>query len=419
MSRTEPKYRHFKPRDIGFVCWKNKRHYFTGSPFNSIESKQAYYDFLAANCGTGQPAVAAPVEVIKLPTTPPAELTIAELAGMYLAAHETTIHGKRSEFNNYRRILLLLVERFGQLPVSEFGPRKLKSLQSWLAETDQVREYRNGARKLTNTRTYRLTRGTINHLIGNLKRVFKWGVSEEHVRAEQLTGLSTVRGLAFEKSGAREVDPKQPVSWKTVSKILPKLSPVIADMVRLQWYTGCRPRQVCTVRPCEIDTNKTPWGWTPGRHKNTHRGQSLVIFLGPLARRILKPYLARDPESFCFSPREAITARVVRRGHKVKSTMSKFGLHYNVDAYSKAILYGIASLVDPAIRPPFTHAKFEAASLTYWTPHQLRHSRGTEVREQFGLEAAQAVLGHASLAATQIYAKKRMELARDVAAKSG
>ncbi|MFN9962754.1 MAG: tyrosine-type recombinase/integrase, partial [Planctomycetota bacterium] len=57
--------------------------------------------------------------------------------------------------------------------------------------------------------------------------------------------------------------------------------------------------------------------------------------------------------------------------------------------------------------------------LVYWTPHQLRHAKAQMIRDQFGLEAAQAVLGHSSLTATQIYAKKRLDLAKELAAKCG
>jgi hypothetical protein len=37
----------------------------------------------------------------------------------------------------------------------------------------------------------------------------------------------------------------------------------------------------------------------------------------------------------------------------------------------------------------------EKAGVPNWSPNQLRHTRGTEVRKQFGLEAAQVVPGHA------------------------
>ena len=40
-------------------------------------------------------------------------------------------------------------------------------------------------------------------------------------------------------------------------------------------------------------------------------------------------------------------------------------------------------------------AGVKAELIPDWHPNQLRHTRATEVRKQFGLEAAQVVLGHA------------------------
>ena len=46
------------------------------------------------------------------------------------------------------------------------------------------------------------------------------------------------------------------------------------------------------------------------------------------------------------------------------------------------------------------------ALLAYWAPNRLRHTRATEVRKQFGLEAAQVILGHAKADVTQVYAER-------------
>jgi integrase len=53
--------------------------------------------------------------------------------------------------------------------------------------------------------------------------------------------------------------------------------------------------------------------------------------------------------------------------------------------------------------------------MAHWTPLQIRHTYATQVRRTHGLEGAQAVLGHSTLDATQIYAEKRDDLARCVA----
>jgi integrase len=55
----------------------------------------------------------------------------------------------------------------------------------------------------------------------------------------------------------------------------------------------------------------------------------------------------------------------------------------------------------------------------HWHPHQLRHRRATEVRAQFGLDAAQVVLGHAAADVTQVYAEVNLEKAAEVARLTG
>jgi site-specific recombinase XerC len=57
--------------------------------------------------------------------------------------------------------------------------------------------------------------------------------------------------------------------------------------------------------------------------------------------------------------------------------------------------------------------------LPNWHPNQLRHSVGTEVRKQFGLEATQVVLGHASANVSEIYAERDMTLAAEIMRKIG
>ena len=52
-------------------------------------------------------------------------------------------------------------------------------------------------------------------------------------------------------------------------------------------------------------------------------------------------------------------------------------------------------------------------------PNQLRHSAATEIRKQFGLEAAQVTLGHSQADVTQIYAERDLTLAAEVMRKIG
>ncbi|MDR3233259.1 MAG: tyrosine-type recombinase/integrase [Planctomycetaceae bacterium] len=51
------------------------------------------------------------------------------------------------------------------------------------------------------------------------------------------------------------------------------------------------------------------------------------------------------------------------------------------------------------------------AGIEIWSPNRLRHSAGSKVREKYGLEYAQAVLGHANAKTAEIYAEVSFEKA--------
>lgn len=54
------------------------------------------------------------------------------------------------------------------------------------------------------------------------------------------------------------------------------------------------------------------------------------------------------------------------------------------------------------------------AGIPVWSPNRLRHSLATRVRQSFGLEAAQVILGHSKADVTQVYAERNRDLAEQV-----
>ncbi len=61
----------------------------------------------------------------------------------------------------------------------------------------------------------------------------------------------------------------------------------------------------------------------------------------------------------------------------------------------------------------------EKAGVPAYKPNQIRHTVGTKIRREIGLEASSAVLGHGDLTTTQVYAAKDAELARQTMEKIG
>jgi site-specific recombinase XerD len=54
-----------------------------------------------------------------------------------------------------------------------------------------------------------------------------------------------------------------------------------------------------------------------------------------------------------------------------------------------------------------------------WHVNQLRHAAATQIRHEFGLEAAQVILGHAKADVTQVYAERDAALAAEIMRKIG
>jgi integrase len=120
-------------------------------------------------------------------------------------------------------------------------------------------------------------------------------------------------------------------------------------------------------------------------------------------------YLDREPDAAIFSPRDAVGIRRGRRqnaGHDAKPRPKKgkrrVGEFYTKDSFRKAV-----------------ERACNAAGVQRWHPHQVRHTKGTEVRERYGLDGAQVILGHARVSTTQVYARVNEQLGEKIAAEIG
>jgi integrase len=251
-------------------------------------------------------------------------------------------------------------------------------------------------------------------------------------------------GLQKGRTKAREADPVKPVDDKTVDATLPHLPPVVADMVRFQRLTGCRPDEVCSLRPGDVDRTAEVWLYTPESHKTEHHGRSRVIAIGPKAQTVLLPYLLRDADTFCFSPKDSERKRKeskrTQRKTKVqpsqqdrsaKNAKRRPGEQYTSSSYGYALIRACERAFPPAA--PLNRREGESVSewkarLTTrqrdelkvwnirhrWSPNQLRHAAATEIRKRYGIEGAQVALGHAYADVTQVYAERDMTLAAKI-----
>jgi len=402
LSYRVPKYGRHKPSGQAIVRINGRMIYL--GPFGSKESKDRYKQAVAkwADDQDRSPTLPAPAA----DPLPESSTTLVELLAAYID-HAEGYYRKNGQPTgttaNLRPILRLLKEMFGTIRVADFRPSHLDAYQ--------VRMIENGA-----------SRRYINDACSRIKTMFKWGVSKDMVPVVTWQGLLAVRGLAKGRTKARETEPIGPVADEVVDATLPSLPPVVQDMVAFQRHTGARPGEVCMLRPCDLDRSADVWLYRPESHKTEHHDRGRVIAIGPKAQEILLPYLLRDATATCFSPRESETRRreALRDARVTPMTPSQEARRpkarpkccakdrYTKDSYRRAV----ARAVEFA-----NGARKEAGldPLPHWHPNQLRHSLGTDVRREFGLEAAQCVLGHSKASTTEIYAERDLQKAVIVA----
>ena len=78
----------------------------------------------------------------------------------------------------------------------------------------------------------------------------------------------------------------------------------IRAMVDLQIWSACRPGEACIMRAIDINMQGKIWEYRPHSHKAEHHEKERVIYLGPHAQEIIKPWLKTDLHAYLFSPKE-------------------------------------------------------------------------------------------------------------------
>jgi integrase len=379
---TLPAYRHYKPKNLAVVRIDGRDHYL--GHYGSPESWRRYHELLAATIEQLQSSSGSAPAPNDVATKK--RISIKELCLAYFEFAETYyVKGgsQTAEVCCIRFALRRLLKLFGDLFADEFGPKSLKMVRD-----EYLRD--------------NLARSTINGNVSRIRRMFRWATENELLPVTVYQALATVPGLKHGRTTAREPDPVRPVSNDEIDVVLPNLPPPVRAMVQLQRMTGCRPGEVCQLRPCDVDCSSDTWVYVPVTHKSEHHGAERRIYLGPRAQDVLRPWLARPTHAFCFSPAEWRSTQNVERRRNRKSPMTPSQRARRPKRHPKRAArdkYDVASYrraIDRACKQ---------AKITPWSPNQLRHTRATELREKFGLDGAQVVLGHREVGTTQVYAE--------------
>lgn len=372
-----PAYRRWKRRGqiVGYATDRGSRVTFPGA-YNSRESRAAYERWRSEW-----------VRLHELPAPPPCGREVGDLVEAFLTHARdhyrrpdgTPTDEPRNFVMSFRELLALHADTV----CDQFGPLDLETVRRGMIRAG-------------------LSRGVINQRVGRIVRLFRWGMGRELVRPETVMALTGLEPLARGRSAARETPRVLPVAWEAVEATLPFLAcDELRAMVRTQWWAGCRPGQVCTLRGEDVYQSGAVelgrkvlavpagcWLWAIDAKMAALRNdedREEVYVLGESAQEVLKPWLRR--EGYLFATDRSACYQETSYAHAVRNAINK--------------------------------ARAAGVSVPRWWPHQLRHAAAERVQKALGIEAARAVLNHRSVNLTVHYSQRDIDLAAEAARRLG
>jgi integrase len=343
--------------------------------WNSKESKQKYKRLIAEYFTTGETQE----------KTPNSILTITDLSISFIRERKNKLTNAETgeistEFDIDKFVIAAFRKQYGNRLASSFGAKDFKAFRQQYIDVG-------------------LKYHTINRYCSRINELFRLAAENEQASASIWHSVKAVKKL--KRGDALASQHTAPVSESDIEKTIPFMPTVVAAMVEVQLLTGMRPDEVRQLKPVEINRSGKVWIYAPTKHKNAWRGQQRLINIGPKAQAILLPYLLRSPDAYCFSPRESAAKQRQERSlarktppkhgnsagtNRKKNPKKQPGECYESSSYRNAILRAAKS-----------------AGVPDFYPRQLRVTAGRKFRQEFGVEAAQAQLGHKDIRTTETY----------------
>ena len=299
-------------------------------------------------------------------------ITISELTLVFMRHAETYYlkDGKRTaEYDCYKSAVGPMLKLYASTPVVEFGPLALKAVrQAMIDGPTPSPKMKRPARPWC--------RSFINKSVGRIRSVFRWAVANELIEPAVLQKLESVPPLLAGRTEATDHAPRRPVSDVHIEAVRKRVQEEVRDLIDLQLLTGARSGELLKLTSDMIDRTGDVWTAQLIDHKSAHRGKERVLVFGPKAKLILAKYIKLAPGLPLFTRRR--------------------------DSYGRAVTIAC-----------------DAAKITRWTPHWLRHNAASRLRAEYGLDVAQVMLGHSTADVTQVYAHLNLTKAIEVAGKVG
>ena len=333
----------------------------------------------------------------------------------------------------WANIVAGLLINYSKLPANEFTTRHYKQC------VDKI------ANRAATTGCW--NKNSVRRIAQMITDVFRFGVEDSMCEETLLSAIKTVRtGKIINKYGdkIREETQKHIPEDDDIAEVINTANPVMKAMIIVGMETGMRPAELAHLNKDEINDN---WIYTPKNHKNAHRGQTRAIPLNKRCREALDALELIRPDKlnrYYFTVREALAFRKQARRKDVFTPALVKVLRSHLSQALAARAAGVSHTAINRWRREleendfsvnrffneitvkgsnlFVKNKFhkhlreacDKAGVERFCPYAFRHKVAQEIRDNYGVEAASAMLGHKQINTTELYAKNAEKLALDI-----
>ena len=326
-------------------------------PYGSEESRVRYGELVARFAG-GQTIDPVSVKKDSRAESGPALAELIQAFKKHAEAYYVKPDGTQTaEMDCLRSAIKPFRELYAFTPIADFTPLMLKACRETFIA--------NG-----------WSRGYCNRSTNRIRSIFKWGVSNGLVPVTVWQALTAIEPLKAGRCEAHDNKRRETVPDADIEAVRKKLRQRNRDIVDLLLFTAARIGELLSVSWSMIDRSGDVWVAELQEHKNAYRGKTRKLHFGKRAQAILARYEHVPSDDRIFETRRDTFSQVLKAAC-VRAGVPKF------------------------------------------VPHQLRHTAGTRIRDTFGVESAQASLGHAAADMTAVYTRNTDKLARDTAAAVG
>ena len=323
--------------------------------YGSPEAHRAYADHVARILGN---TAEVPVEIASRGGR---VILMAELVEAYINDMEGTLDGRTEDAVRTLRSDVKLAKEailhdHAAFAAEDFGPVALQKIRMRLIKDS------------------RLSRKFINRRTNYIRRIVRWGVSQELVDVSILRALESVTELRAGHPGTREMPSPRAVDpdhFRAVVEDLESRAEVqMACLLRFMALTGCRTAEARKARICDLD--RVSRTLTIDEHKTRRKsGEPLVFELSSQAIAVIDRALlasgARDGGEPVFRSKRGAMARPT-----------------------------VATAVA---------ASCKRLGIPRWSPHAIRRRAAVDIYSTLGIDATRALGGWDDSEMARHYAK--------------